>query len=454
MKIDRQDNELLGARIDITLQPEDYSDKFNAELNKQAKNLKMKGFRKGKVPKKTLLKMFGKSVMAEVVFNQVNESLSNYLTSEKLDILGSPIAAEDQETIDFDPFVPGEFTFSFDVGLEPQFELKGIEDGTTYDYYDTQISDEMITEEWESRRKRMGKQEEVQDQIQENDRVYLQSSELEDGKIKEGGWQTEVVVLVNMLADEDLKKDLLTKKEGDDVTFQPSLLEKDTKEDYVRKHILQIEDEDLEVGDQFQGTIDKVVRVLPAELDENFFQSFGADVEDEEGAKERIKTDLEGFYKRQGEAIMYRQAQDKLLELNDIPMPVPFLERWIKTQDEKAAEKENFPEEVSRFVKSLQWTLIKRKLAKMGELSVTHGEVLDHFVAQIRQYMGGYGADDAFLMQTAQQLMENEEQVSQARERIIDDKIFEFMSGKVEKKNIEIDNERLNEIIKDLNAQS
>ena len=452
MKIDRQDTELLTAQIQIELQPEDYQDKFNQELNKQSKNLKMKGFRKGKVPKKTLLKMFGKSVLADVVFNQVNQELAQYLESEKLNILGNPLNSEDQQPIDFDPFELGAYEFKFDIGIEPQFELKGLEDGTAYPYNEVEVTDEMIGEEWESRRKRLGTQEEVED-VQEGDRVYLDSKEAEGGKVKEGGYQTEVVVLVDMVADDKVQKALMSAKVGDEVSFNPSTLEKDANPDYVRKQILQISDEETAVGDEFIGSITKVMRVVPAEVDEKFFESFGEGVSNEEDAKKEIKDQIEAFYKRQSEAIMYRSIQDTLLDLNNVDMPRGFLKRWIESQDAEAASKDNFEEEVDRFVKSLRWTLIKRKLAKMGDLTVTHGEILDHFVGQIRNYMGGYMADEAFLMQTARQLMDNEEQVSQARERIIDDKIFVFVSGKVNKDVTSVSKDEMNDIIKELNER-
>jgi trigger factor len=137
--------------------------------------------------------------------------------------------------------------------------------------------------------------------------------------------------------------------------------------------------------------------------------------------------------------------------MNDFDMPQGFLKRWLLANDEKLAERESLDEDVDNFIKSMRWTLIKRKLQKEGDILITHGEILDHFVQQIRNYMGGYGADEAFLVQTARQLMDNQEQVSQASERILDDKVFDYISDKIDKDEKLVSRDELNEIIQKVN---
>ena len=451
MKIERIDTDTLTAQLQLSLSPEDYKAKFEEDLAKQSKTLKMKGFRKGKVPKNYLKKMFGKSVLADVVLKEVNQGLAEYIDKENLRILGSPLSSEDQKTYDFDPFELSDFEFHFDVGFEPEFELKGVNDGTSYLNYKLDITDKMVDEEWESMLKRMGKQADVDEDIKEGDRVILDAKELDGKKVKEDGWQTEVTVLVDMIADDKVKKAILKSKKGDKITFEASKLEKDTSEHYVKKHILKIEDEDMEVGDKFEGEIKSVMRVEPAEVNEDLFKAFGEDIKTEEDARGKLTKDLEGFFNRQSEALLYREVQDRLLEMNEFEMPKGFLKRWLLANDEKLAERETLDQDVDSFIKSMRWTLIKRKLQREGDIQITHGEILDHFVQQIRNYMGGYGADEAFLLQTARQLMDNQEQVSQASERILDDKVFEYISDKIGKDDKVVSREELNEIIQKVN---
>jgi trigger factor len=297
----------------------------------------------------------------------------------------------------------------------------------------------------------MGEQVDVDEDIKEGDRVIMEARELDGNSVKEDGWQTEVTVLVDMIADDKVKKALLNSKKGDKVTFEASKLEKDTSDHYVRKHILKIDDDEMEVGDNFEGEIKSVMRVVPAEVNEDLFKAFGEEIKSEEDARAKLVKDLEAFFNRQSEALLYREVQDRLLEMNDFDMPRGFLKRWLLANDEKLAERESLDEDVDNFIKSMRWTLIKRKLQKEGDIHITHGEVLDHFVQQIRNYMGGYGVDEAFLVQTARQLMDNQEQVSQASERILDDKVFDYISDKIDKDEKLVSRDELNEIIQKVN---
>ena len=78
------------------------------------------GFRPGKVPMGLIKKQYGKSVLIDEINKILQDSIYNYITSEKLNILGNPLPVE-QETIDFD--TPGTYEFQFEIGLSPEFEL-------------------------------------------------------------------------------------------------------------------------------------------------------------------------------------------------------------------------------------------------------------------------------------------------------------------------------------------
>ena len=82
-----------------------------------------KDFRPGKVPLGMINKMYGLNVQVEEINKIVSEDINNYITEEKVDILGDPLPKIDEESgIDFE--TQEEFTFNFEVGLAPDFEIK------------------------------------------------------------------------------------------------------------------------------------------------------------------------------------------------------------------------------------------------------------------------------------------------------------------------------------------
>ncbi|MBF0848814.1 trigger factor family protein, partial [Streptococcus danieliae] len=73
------------------------------ELKSLRQKVQMPGFRKGMVPASLVKKMYGKSVIAEVVNKTLQETVYNYIKENKVNMLGEPLPNEEkQQNIDFD----------------------------------------------------------------------------------------------------------------------------------------------------------------------------------------------------------------------------------------------------------------------------------------------------------------------------------------------------------------
>jgi trigger factor len=117
MNITKAQVDALNAIVTVAITKEDYSDKVEKVLADYRKNAAISGFRKGAVPMSLIQKQYGKAVLLEEVNKILQTSLNNYLTSEKLDILGNPLPVV-TESIDWDA---EQFSFDFELGLAPEF---------------------------------------------------------------------------------------------------------------------------------------------------------------------------------------------------------------------------------------------------------------------------------------------------------------------------------------------
>jgi trigger factor len=72
----------------------------------------------------------------------VSESLNNYITENKLELLGSPLAIVDGP-LDLDINNPGDVTFKFEIGLQPEINVE-LNSELKVDFYNIIISDEMV----------------------------------------------------------------------------------------------------------------------------------------------------------------------------------------------------------------------------------------------------------------------------------------------------------------------
>ena len=143
----------------------DYSKKVNEVLVNYSKTANMPGFRKGHIPLGLVKKQYGKAAVREEVSKIIQEELRKYLVSEKLDILGNPLPVSSDE-IDWDT---PDFSFDFELGLSPQFEVDVV-GKKAINHYNIVADDKMINDQVTSIRKQYGKLI-AKNEVEKNDEI-------------------------------------------------------------------------------------------------------------------------------------------------------------------------------------------------------------------------------------------------------------------------------------------
>ncbi|MBK9256103.1 MAG: trigger factor [Saprospiraceae bacterium] len=455
MQVLRKDTDPLNITLTFAFEPSDYASTFEKELNTYKNKAQLKGFRKGMTPISVIKKMYGKSVLVDVINKLVQDSLFNYLDEHKINYLGQPLPNTDESTMlnlnvnDLQPL-----TFSFDLGLAPEFEVQGVSASDQYNLYDVQIAEDTIEKEIDAARRRAGKMIHPEDKIEVMDMLKVDASELENGVIKEGGWKTEFTILVDAVKDADVQKELLQKKKGDSFVFDIYKLE-DKDEKFVNSYLLKkTPEETQETGNMFEGVITDVQRIDLAELNEEFFVQFGEEsVKDEESLRNYFRDDLKSYYNQQAKQYMYREIMDVLMDNNDIPLPDSYMKKYLVESNENITQ-EQVEQEYDAFAKNLRWNLQKAKLAKTYELSVNEEEIKRKLSNKLFSFMQQYGQFDYnHFGQTLDRLLTDKEQVSQAHEEILADKIFEQVDNVIQKNMISITMEAFAEKVSELNKR-
>ncbi len=426
-KVVREAIDNLNAVVTVTLEKSDYEQQFDQELQKVRKTAALKGFRKGKMPTSVLRKMYGKSLLADVVNERLSKELFGYISDEKLEILGQPLPSKDQPYIDFDTKDLNDFIFKFDVGLSPQFEIQGLTQDTIFERYQVEMSDEMLDEELNNYRKRLGERKEVEENIQAGDFVKFAA------KAVDSDFTSEFGLMIDEIDNQAFKDELFTKKIGD--TLSANIYEwfNEPDEHYIRHYLLNLEheDNDTQVGQEFELTIQEATRQEIAELNQEFFdRAFGPDVvSSEEEAREALRKDASQFYDKQADALLFRDFQDRLMEQNTQELPEEFLKRWLKVSNEKVDPtliERDFP----AFAKNLQWTLIRNKLARQFDIQISEEEVVEGFKNKVRQYFGNYGNEE-LINSTAQRLLDDEKQFNEMYEDLLIDRLHGAIASEV-----------------------
>lgn len=455
MQIVRKDADALNLTLELTLEPADYAGKFEQELKKYKNQVQMKGFRKGMTPLSVVKKMVGKNILTEVINETLQDKLFGYLDENKVNYIGQPLPNRDDNFVfSLDINNLKNYTFSFDLGLSPEFEVTGVSETDSYNWFDVAIPDSLVEEEIQAARRRFGKRVSPEDTIQKMDMIKLDAVETDNGVVVDGGWKTEFTILVDVIKDEPVKNALLTKKIGDTIDFDIYKLE-DKSEDYVNKYLLKIEGEpERKPGSHYTASIVEVSRVEPAELNEEFFSTFGdPSIQDEATLRTFLHNDLKGYYDQQATQYMNREIMDMLMEKNAIALPEDFLKRYLKETTDNLTD-EVLEKEFDAFARNMKWSLQKNSLAKKYGIEVKEEDLRRHFTNSVFSYMRNYGQMDySFISGTVDRLMKDKEQVNKAYEEILADKVFEKIDEAIQKKPTPISQEDFVQKVKELNER-
>ena len=244
MSVSRTDKTEIESQLAVSITRDDYDPKLKSELQKYRQKAHMRGFRKGKVPMSVIRKMYGKAMLADVINELVQKELGGYLQDEELNLLGEPLPAEDQQPYDFDINQLQDFEFKFDIGRAPKFEIAGIGSDEPFEQLVVKVSDGMIDDDLNAARKRHGKEIQLDGEFEESDSITFNAKELEGDKVKNKAFETSFKVLISQIADDKLREDVLKGAKGDAFRFNIFELEKDRDEKFVRKYLLNLEEDE------------------------------------------------------------------------------------------------------------------------------------------------------------------------------------------------------------------
>ncbi|MCB0519643.1 MAG: hypothetical protein H6577_08315 [Lewinellaceae bacterium] len=452
-KVVREDIDNLNEVVTVTIEKEDYQSKFKEELKKIRDKATFKGFRKGKTPDSFIKKMYGKGILGDLVTKMLQEELTEIMSNEKVNYVGQPLPTEGHATIDFDANDLEDYEFSFNIGKVPDFEVKGIDENSEYDYLKVTVPEEKVEERLAYFRKRRGERIDAEDNIQEDDLITLNASELDGDALKEDGWKTTFSILVERIGDEGLKKEILGKKKGDKVRFNIYSIEKNSEPSYVKKYLLNFTEADIEegteTGEEYEATIDNVGRLVPAELNQEFFdQVFGeGEITSEAEAKESLRKNMGAQFDGGADSLLYRDFRKKLVELNKPHMPLPddFIKRWLKETREKEAG--NILENYDDYADDMRWSLLKNKLFRQYDFKIEQEEILDLARQRVAGYFGGY-AQPELMNSVIERIMKDPDQVNSFASDVLANKLFFKLKETVKLKEVPVTEGELDEKLK------
>ncbi len=438
MNISRENAAQRNAYIKIELEPADYQEAVANELKAYRKKVQLNGFRAGMVPAGLVKKMYGKAILADEINKILSNKLQQYIADEKLEILGQPISAKDEETVaDFEH--PDKFVFWFEIGLAPEFELHL--DKLSATRYQIKIDDAMVDKYAEDIRRRYGQLTSPEKAAEED----LLGGELvqlgEDGNLKEGGLSVKTSIAINTLGLKTIQKKFIGKSVGDAVDFPIQKAFKNATDLASMLHIAKEEAEKLE-GD-FRFTIESVSHIEAAELNEDLYKKVypSANIKDEAGFKDAIRNEAKQFYSRDTDRKFMNDVIDLLVEKTAMALPEEFLKRWIMQGDtnrkpgEAALTPEIMEKEFPSYANSIKWQLIESRLIKDNNIDIKPEDLRAFYRERVlSQYFPVQTQDEETnkrIDRVIDSMMQNQEEIKRVYDAMMDEKMTVLFLEKV-----------------------
>ena len=445
MNISFENPDKVSGVLTLTIEKEDYQGDVEKTLKDYRKKANIPGFRVGQAPMGLIKRQFGASVKADTINKIISEKLNGYITDNKLNMLGEPMANEKQVPQDLE--TDGPFTFIFDIAVAPEFNIE-LNGDDTIDYYDIDVDDKLVSQQVEMFQSRAGHYDKVEEyDAAQNDMLKGDRRELDaDGNAKEDGIVVEAAVLMpEYIKVDDQRKLFDGAKLGSVITFNPKKAYPENNAEI--KSLLKIDDAKAEeLTSDFTFLVTEISRYIKAEVNQELFdQIYGKDtVKDEADFRQKIQDGIKAQlvndtdYKFLLDVRAY--AENKVGELT---FPDALLKR-IMLNNNKDKGEDFVNEHYDASVKELKWSLIKNQLVKAAGFKIEDADIKSVAKEAARVQFAQYGmtnVPEEYLEKYANDMLKNEKYIDNLVERAIDVKLVDSLKKivKLNKKTVSLE---------------
>jgi trigger factor len=432
MNISQEKIDNLNAVVKINIDPADYQARVDKAIKDHAKKAKMPGFRPGMVPPSHIKKMYGKSILVDEVNNLLSDTLNNYITEQKLEVLGQPLPKiDDKQEYNWD--FTDNFEFNYEIGLAPEFTIDfSSKDKLTQ--YDIKVDDATLAERIKNIRRSYGKMTNP-DVSADDDVLYAQLTQLSpDGSVFDDGILNTTSVRLDQVQDAKIKKSLIGLKKDDEVTL-------DIQKAYNNEApkiaaILGVDEATAaDLKSNFRLAVKNINRLEEGDLNQEFFDKlFGAGaVTDEAGFRAKITEEIEAMMNQDADRKLQNDIYNYSIEKVQFNLPDEFLKRWLRATNEKLTEDE-LQGGYNDFAQNLKWTLIENKIIKDNNIEIKYEEVFAAAKQSLAQQFQMYSPQPVAEEQIAQyavQYLQNKENANKVFDEVKALKTIDYIKSVV-----------------------
>ena len=426
MNVKELKSEGLSKTFEVSVSKEDLEGKLEAKIKEMQPQVSIKGFRPGKVPASHIRKMFGQSIMRDVVEETVNETSQQAINDNKLRPAGQPkvdLRANGEDVTNG----KADLEYTMTVELIPDFEVADFEKLKF-----TRLTTEADEKAVEERIKKLAagsksyKKKAKTAKAKDGDAVLIDFVGTVDGVAFDGGaMEGHQLVLGSNSFIPGFEEGLIGVKAGDELDVKVTFPADYQAADLAGKDAV------------FATKVIEVQGAVDAKIDDELAVKFG--LEDLGKLHEIIKEQTEAEFETQSRMKLKRAILDELDKKHSFDLPPGMVEAefeniWAQVQAEKQAGQldEDDAKKTDKQLEKDYRKIAERRvrlglvLAEIGqkeEVAITNEELQGAMIAEARRYPGQE-------QQVIEFYQKNPNAISQLRAPIFEEKVVDLIIEK------------------------
>jgi len=428
MQITETSSEGLKRTLQVVVPAGEISKRFDERLDDLKDRVQLKGFRKGKVPTPHLKKMYGRSVMVEVLQETVRETSNQALADRKMRPAMQPDVTFPEDNAEMERVLAGQADLSYSMSFEvlPPIALANFED-LKLEKFVAEVDDEAVQKGIDDLVERsVSYTAEEGRAAQTGDRVTIDFVGKIDGEAFEGGTAEDAPIVLgqgNFIP--GFEDGLTGVKAGDEKDIAATFPE-DYPVDTLKGKAA-----------TFAVKVKEVAAPVRPAVDEEFAKSLGAtDLNQlKEFLRERIGREYAGASRQK----LKRDLLDQLEKVHSFELPPSLVEAefngiWKQLEDslqragktfaDEGKTEEGAREEYRKLAeRRVRLGLVIGEIADKNELKITQDEMRRALMEQARRFPGQEKAVYEYFEKTPGALAE-------LRAPIFEDKVVDFVVDK------------------------
>jgi trigger factor len=432
MQVTETLSEDLKREFKVVVAAKDISEKLEVRLEELGQQVRIPGFRPGKVPLTILKQRFGTSVMGEIVEQAVNDASSQAMDERGL----RPAMQPKIEITSFDEGKDLEYTMALELlpEIEPmdfaELELErlavDVQDDETQEALGRLASNQMQTEALEEPRKSLS-----------GDVLVIDFKGTVDGEAFPGmsGEDHHLELGANRFV-EGFEDQLVGVDAGQDLDVKVTFPEAYVNDKLAGKDAV------------FQVKVKDILQAKPHPIDDELAQSLGE--EDLDSLKEKVKEQIAGEYNAAARARLKRALLDKLAEAHGFGVPMGMVDLefdaiWGQIEkereegrvdpDDKGKSDEELKAEYREIAeRRVRLGLLLSEVGRSNGIEVTDDEVNQALVREAQRHPGHEREVFEFYQKSPEGL-------ANLRAPLFEDKVVDFIIqlAKVEERKVTAD---------------